>query len=230
MNKSVLLLDELETLGIVAGTTGKDFSGTDFRKDIEKLLSFLNLDVEAIAQLRQVHEDQTQMVKAKSDFCEVGDSIITALEDVILFIRTADCFPIFLVDVQNRVIALVHAGWRSAKKMLLAKTIEKMCDNYGSSIEALMMFVGPGLQREAFEVQEDFLANDSFMPYIDQENGKYLFDLNQYLQDEAMSCGIDPENILDLAICTKQNNDLFYSYRNGDGEKRNYSFICIKSL
>lgn len=230
MNKSIVLLDELEMLGVVAGTTGTAYSGVNVEDDIMQLIEDLKLDVDAQAFLKQVHEDQIQVVEHNSDFCKQGDAIITNLEKVLLFIRTADCFPIFLIDVEQRVVGLVHAGWRSANKMLLSKTIDKMCAQYSSNINSLMMFVGPALSREAFEVQEDFLCHDNFLPYIDSENDRYLFDLNQYLQDEAMACGIDPENILDLSICTYQNNDLFYSYRKGDADKRNYSFILINPL
>lgn len=228
MNNATVIFDELEMLGIFAGTLGKDSSGLDPEKDIKYLLDSQGLDLSNYAYLQQEHGTEIQVLKEAKNFCAPGDALLTNVPNVLLFIRTADCYPVFIVDIEKHVVALVHAGWRSAYGMILSKTIEKMSEAFDCNPNSMMVFIGPGLQRESFEVQEDFLEHDNFIPYIDQEDERYLFDLNQYLQDEAMASGIDPENILDLAICTYQNNDLFYSYRKGDQNKRNYSFICIQ--
>ncbi len=55
-----------------------------------------------------------------------GDAIISSEPGVAVGIRTADCVPILLVDVNHHVVAAVHAGWRGTAANIVAATVAEM--------------------------------------------------------------------------------------------------------
>ena len=42
---------------------------------------------------------------------------------ITLKIQTADCVPIFMVDKINRLIGLVHSGWKGTKNSIILSAL-----------------------------------------------------------------------------------------------------------
>lgn len=236
MDDSLYLYDSIGDNSIVAGFTLKDYKGTDLEKEIPQLASDLGIVLKDAVYLNQVHED-TVIVFDGTNGVELdqsiihsfaGDAIVTARKGTLIIVRTADCIPICLYDNQNHVSALVHAGWRSANMNILSKTIDSMKRDFMSQTEDIIMVLGPGLQKNSFEVQEDFFDNFNLCPYIEKIDTKLCLDLSMFLQDEAISNGILEHNIVNSGICSYENNDLLYSYRRGDKENRTISFMFMR--
>ena len=213
-----------EKENIVYGFTDNLFAGVEPEADINQIIKDLDLSVNQAIYLNQVHGDGIVDVCDGDDgvFCFEGDALVTSLSDAMLVVRTADCYPIFLYDGQK--IAVVHAGWQSALKNILRKTI-----GFFENPAEIKMFIGPGLEKDCFEVKEDFMQNLGVLPHIEQKNGTFYFDLQDFLIKEAQGSGVLLENVESANICTFCAANL-YSYRNGDLKPRIYSFISMKSF
>ena len=65
-------------------------------------------------------------------------------------VRTADCLPIFLTNLQGSFVALIHAGWKGLLNGVIEKTIDKI-----SSSSEIIVWLGPCIGQESFEVGND---------------------------------------------------------------------------
>ncbi len=67
---------------------------------------------------RQVHGTRIVEVDSSSGsgprVVGEADGFVTSARGVLLAVTAADCVPVFIVDLQGRCIALLHAGWRGA--------------------------------------------------------------------------------------------------------------------
>ena len=136
----------------------------------------------------------------------------------------ADCTPVFFYDHVKKVIGLAHAGWRGTLLNIAGKMVKAFVNDFNSNPSDIRIAIGPSLGSCCFEVDKDvadlFLSeNGEFEKYMEIKEPKYYFNLweiNKYL---LMKEGIKEENIEISGICTKCNNDLFFSHR-GQGGKR----------
>ena len=159
-----------------------------------------------------------------------ADGWMTKVPSICLVIRTADCLPLLIFDKKLKYAAAIHAGWRGTSKHIVENAIQSLT-SLGSRTEDINAVIGPHICKDCYEVGEDVL--DDF-----EENGwnfeaistkkaskKYLLDLKAAVKSELSRFGVT--NIDASSHCTKCSNDLFYSYRAGDTEGRNISFIAI---
>ena len=83
----------------------------------------------------------------------------------------------------------------------------------------LFVAIGPGLQRECFEVRSD-VFNQFPKEFLDKhpDKSKRLLNLSAYVYQQIISKGVLAEHIHRNTDCTKCNQEKYYSYRR-DGEK-----------
>lgn len=75
-----------------------------------------------IASLWQVHGNRTIIVREPTERKEQADGLITDKPDLLLTIRAADCQQILVYAPEQRVVGLLHVGWRG----LLSSPIDHM--------------------------------------------------------------------------------------------------------
>jgi len=102
--------------------------------------------------LRQIHSDAMHVVSAARPDPPQGDAIATREPGLLLGIQTADCVPILLVDVRNRAVAAVHAGWRGTLNRIAAKALGRMRAEFGTRPADVLAALGPGIRRCCYEV------------------------------------------------------------------------------
>ncbi|MBL8994648.1 MAG: laccase domain-containing protein, partial [Spirochaetia bacterium] len=92
---------------------------------------------EKIAVLNQVHGADIAVIGKKESHDLLGmpiahggsrllgsyDAVITDQRGITISVKTADCTPILVFDAKHKVIAAIHAGWRSAAAGILPKTL-----------------------------------------------------------------------------------------------------------
>jgi YfiH family protein len=125
----------------------------------------------------QIHSDLIRVIDAgsrnasswaSSDSSQplTGDGLITARPARLLAILAADCLPILLVDVKQRVVAALHCGWRGTLRRIAEKGVGRMRMLFGSRPEDLRAAIGPGIRSCCYkvgpEVEEAF---SSQFPY-----------------------------------------------------------------
>lgn len=145
----------------------------------------------------------------------IADATVTNQKHIVLTQDTADCPSVLFADPIEQVIALAHAGWKSAKADIIEATIHQMCE-LGAKREQIHAVVGPCIAQKSYEVKEDFYQ--SFI-HNESKNGQffkeikhsYLFDLRAYVDQKLALAEI--EHISHIAIDTYPLENGFFSYR-----------------
>jgi len=174
----------------------------------------------------QVHSDTVAVVAGghrgrgayrRATALRETDGLITAEKNVPLAVLTADCLPLFLVDPERRVMALVHAGWRGMRKKIIARAIKIMEEDFSTDPADLLVALGPSLRRCCYEVGGEFRTYFSGDVY--PQGSKFYFDL----------AGAAFGQLSESGICTSCMNHEFFSYRReGAGAGRSMSLMELK--
>lgn len=204
------------------------FSGREFSQDRrEEFLSRLQLSAPAFF-LKQVHGNRILEItpETQDTSCEEGDGLMTQTNTP-LGIRTADCMPVFFADQDQKVVALIHAGWRGLHQGILEKAVHLFKENYGVTKEKIRIFIGPFIRTCCYEVGDEFC---SYFPETcaPQKGRKPHMDLYKEALRRLKKEGISAFHILDSEICTACQNHLFFSARKEKTENRIFSVIQIK--
>jgi len=220
------------------GVSKGDFDSLNFGKYTEdsmlnvaenrkRLFSALGIEKPIMVFPRQVHGDAVACLTAEdiegqeNITIEETDAVITNLRHVILTTVHADCLVVYLLDPINKVIGLVHAGWRGTRENISAKTVGLMTQNLGADKEKIIAVIGPGLDGCCFEVgievYEEFRIR---FDYIDEfasncSNNKYLIDLKGLNARQLKDAGVGQVHITDY--CTSCSPELFFSHRRDKG-------------
>jgi len=125
---------------------------------------------------------------------------------VVLFLMTADCFPLAYHDPVKNVAALAHLGWKSTDLGLAGKVVELMTKRFGSDPKDVVAFFGPGIHRESYLVQSPTQKDDRrWTPFLEDALGRSpatgealgftKVDLVGFNQSALMDVGIQEGNI-----------------------------------
>lgn len=182
-------------------------------------------------QAEQVHENNVYFIREKCKGKKIAlvDGIISDY-NALLLVRTADCLPIFIYNPSLKRIALLHAGWKGTLNKILSKTLNEY---FYQVLTDTYIWIGPGIEKKCYQI--DFKTIEEFrkafpkdLPFYDKKEGKYYLDLKLLSLYQAKEMGVLKDNIEVSSICTFCDTNNFYSYRRGDKEERNFSFILLK--
>ncbi len=161
-----------------------------------------------------------------------GDGLWTEAVRTRLGVRVADCVPVLLAGwAQDRPwIAAVHAGWRGAVAGILDRAVG-IFQARGGQCGSLYFAFGPCIQPCHFEVGDEVIAAARRHPAWEASlalpgpSGKPHLDLHGLLRAQALHLGLDPAKDGSIRRCTCCERDLFFSYRCGDREGRQWGLI-----
>ena len=198
-------------------------------KEINDLIKELKLD--NYYEVKQTHSDIVHIIDDNYINNSVGDALITNQKNTPIIIKIADCIPILIYDKENKVISLVHSGWKGTLKNITIKTIEIMISKYNSKKEIIYVYIYPSIRQCHFEIQEDVysLFKDTINnidKYTNKLENKYYIDMQSIIKDKLIEIGIT--NIIDTNICTYCNHDIYHSYRYNHTNQRNILLAMIK--
>jgi len=187
-----------------------------------RFLDALQLHTGQLCTVRQAHTSQIHIIGEVPVHWNPpeGDALVTGRPGVALAVKTADCFPILIVDPTTRVIASVHSGWKGTLARILFKTMEAMRGAFACDPSRLLVAIGPAIRPCCFEVGSEVadLFGEQYpgIPLASRhahQPGKYFLDLGAALRVQLKEAGIPEDNVHDLGLCTKCRNDEFFSYR-----------------
>ena len=142
---------------------------------------------------------------------------MTAAAGLLLGIQIADCVPVLVVDVERRVVAAFHAGWRGTVAGIVERGVAAMGAEYGSRSEDLVAAVGPSIGACCYavgdEVQGEF--RQAF-PYSEELFRGMRLDLWEANRRQLTASGVSPDRITVAGECTACS-------RNQDGSRRYFS-------
>ncbi len=204
--------------------------------DRNRKLIIIKMGMKPLVFLNQVHGNDVKVLKKDdndlSESFEPGketytaDSIITDMTDVFLVIQVADCQAVMLYDKKKKIIANIHSGWRGSIDNIIGKTVDTMISEFGCRPEEIIAGISPSLGPCCSE----FINYKKEIPkrlWTYKIKNKDYFDFWEMSRDQLLDKGIKNEHIENMALCTKCNTDVFYSYR---GEKTTGRFACVIAM
>jgi polyphenol oxidase len=216
----------------LGGTNGD--SRENVIENRRRIFEALGRPVESIFDAWQVHgrevicADRPRPLDAAH---QKADAILTDSREISLFMRFADCVPIFLFDPRHKVVGLVHAGWRGTVDRAAAAAVERMAAAYGSSPAEILAGIGPSICVDHYEIGKDpevvatvrqaFGSDASAV--LRQPNGSIHLDLWQANQIVLERAGV--RQIEQAGVCTFCQNHDWYSHRAEKGKTGRYGVL-----
>lgn len=142
-----------------------------------------------------------------------ADAVVTSRPGVLIGVRTADCFPVLLVDPVTRSLAAVHAGWRGTAAAVLTNAIRGLVDEFGARPANVEAAIGPGIGSCCFEVGEE-VARVFSHEFVERRRARPHVDLAAALEDQLSRSGVTSVN--SCCQCTSCDLGQYFSHR-GEG-------------
>ncbi len=151
-----------------------------------------------------------------------ADAILTNNPRVTLFMRFADCVPVFFYEPRKRVVGLAHAGWQGTVKGTVQAAVQAMQETFGCEPVDIRAAIGPSISAHHYvvgpevveKVRETFGDRTSELIYANDGNNP-SFDLwkaNRFLLEES---GVREIEV--ASICTACQLDEWFSHRGEHG-------------
>jgi len=185
---------------------------------------------------QQVHG--TAVVKAAPGNAVPGrpkaDGVLISDPGVEGSLRFADCFPIVLASsLPSPWIAILHSGYKGTVLDIAGKTCASIFSEEGTDPSRTWAWIGPGIGKKHYfrKMGEEWTREglDFFSPGNTRIEGKdAFFDIGGEIRLRLLAAGLKEENICSIPLCTFHDNDVCYSYRNGDRENRLFLLAWLR--
>src|SRR4030042_1615510 len=115
-----------------------------------------------------------------------------------------------LIDEKNKAIGLLHSGWRGTVGKITLVGIQTMMREYGSEVDNLKLYIGPGIQQCCFSLEMPFLKElPELCKYIHKRIAKKHMDLPGIIEFTAIEAGVKRKNIIRDETCTVDSHRYF---------------------
>jgi polyphenol oxidase len=210
--------------GITAAGPGADFGITTAGSVPSFLERYRDLAAQlgfgAVAVPRQVHGVRVLEVGWRQVASGAGasvvvpgeaDGVFSARRGVLLAVTAADCVPVYLASPEQRVLALLHAGWRGVAGGVLEEGLSSLRTRYGTRPEHLYLHLGPAICGTCYEVGPEV------MEALGRPRTRAPLDLRGELFRRATGAGVRSDRVTRSAWCTACDGDRFHSHRGSGG-------------
>jgi hypothetical protein len=137
-----------------------------------------------------------------------ADGHLSPRRGTAMAVTVADCVPVFLAHPSGAAAAL-HSGWRGTAARITERAIGQL-GSLGFPSSELRVHCGPAICGRCYEVSADVHAR-----LTGRDPGKpTTVDLRALIADHARALGV--REITISPLCTKCDNDRFFSHRAGD--------------
>jgi len=181
--------------------------------------------------LNQIHENISIELPCDKSLLD-ADASFTMQKKIVCAVRTADCLPILLTNVNGDFVSAIHAGWRSLASGIIENTLNKV-----KSTSQIIAWLGPSISGQSYEVGRQVFDvfteydPDSKCGFKKLPSNKYLLNLPNIAIDKLRKKGVTKlfGAGVDESFCTYRDNDSFYSFRRDGKTGRMASLIWIDS-
>ncbi len=209
-----------------------DFSLTVDQNDLTEkqkqiLSAQLGFTLKTTVNIRQVHGNEVIIISKVDEYISLeilkeADGILTDVAHLPILIRSADCVPIFIYDLKQKRIGLLHAGWKGTQQKILINALKLM----RIQSEDVKIAFGPAIRDCCYEIGKDVL--EYFPDDAVQRQSRYYLDLVKANIRQAVDFRIEKENITDCQICTCCDESYFSHRKEGDSAGRMISLMMLK--
>ena len=216
-------------------------SRTNVLENRRRVASVLAVGPENLAIARQVHGiDHVRADKSwqsaplpDPDLLPEADAVISDNPAFVAAVLTADCVPVLIAGEGGRIVAAIHAGWRSALAGIVENVVSAMAD-MGCARAGMMAAVGPSIRQPSYEVGADYRQQfverdpDSARFFTTGEQEKPRFDLPGYVVGELDRSGVG--RIDDVAMDTCADQARFFSNRRAFKQAENGFGLQVSAI
>ncbi len=217
------------------GTVGDDPQAV--AENRKRCFSSQGCDIQTLFDVWQVHSTDVVIAEAPRSPDtphQKADIILTDRPGVTLFMRFADCVPIFLVDPVRRAIGIAHAGWVGSVARVASVAVQAMIRQYQCRPEDIRAGIGPSIGVEHYPVGEDVIAqvkrsfpSDFERLLIEYSDGVH-FDLCKANRISLEEQGIS--HIEESGICTACHLEDWFSHRGEAGKTGRFgALLALKA-
>ncbi len=211
-----------ETLN-VGGTVGDDAARV--QENRSRSFGAVGRRVESSFDVWQVHSADAVVAQAPrrpEEPHQKADIIFTDKPDVTLYMRFADCVPIFLYEPHSGVVGLVHAGWLGTVRGATRAAVESMVREYDVRPADILAGIGPSIGPDHYEVGPDVVAQveqafaKESQQLIERREGRTYLDLWTANKIQLQLAGV--EQVETAGLCTACHLDDWFSHRAEKGK------------
>jgi YfiH family protein len=213
----------------------------DNKENISKNLTIVQKKIKSnlkkIVLLNQIHSNKFCFIDKKLKLNNnkfKGDALITNRTNTPIGVLTADCAPILIFDQKYKMVAAIHAGWKSAYKGIVKKVLKFMIKE-GCSSDNITAVIGPCISLKSYEIKKDFIKrfikkDIKTKAFFKKIGNKNYFNLNEYVVYQLKNLNIKKIEVINKDTFNIKNN--FFSARrsksnNENDYGRNISVIMI---
>ena len=150
------------------------------------------------------------------------DGHATRATGVLLTVSVADCVPITLVHPEERVVALLHGGWRGVAAGILERGLGVLAERFQARAADLHVHLGPAICGRCYEVGPEVHRGLG----LTEPGAPEPLDLRAVLAERALEAGVHEDHVTASTWCTKCGETPFFSHRGGRPE-RQVAFVGI---
>ena len=143
---------------------------------------------------------------------EEADGHLTDERGTAMAVTVADCVPVFLAHPSGAA-AVLHSGWRGTEARIVQIAIGQL-DALGFRADDLRLHCGPAICGACYEVSPEVYGRLTGRD-VDRPT---TVDLRSLIADHAHELGVREISI--STLCTRCDNDRFYSHRAGDAGRQ----------
>ncbi|MEP6729833.1 MAG: polyphenol oxidase family protein [bacterium] len=143
---------------------------------------------------------------------EEADGHLAPERGTSMAVTAADCVPVFLAHPSGATAAL-HSGWRGTAARITERAIAQFAE-LGHDAAELLIHCGPAICGRCYEVSPDVYAQLTHRTV----SVPTCVDLRALIADHARAAGV--RRISVSGLCTKCDNDRFFSHRAGDAGRQ----------
>ncbi len=173
----------------------------------KKFFKKIGITPEAVVTVGSLHKNHVQTVSIGDAGRVLGnvDGLLTQAKDLYLTLTVADCLPVYLFDPENKVVGLLHCGWRGIVSNILEGGISNMVKEFGSLPQNILVGIGPGIAKCHFEVGKDVAEK--------LDSSEKFVDLKRIVKERLLTLGLDEGNMETSPDCTFCLVDKYFSFR-----------------
>ncbi|MGI8608809.1 MAG: laccase domain-containing protein [Candidatus Dormibacteria bacterium] len=147
------------------------------------------------------------------------DGLITE-EPWPLMVRVADCFPVIVYEPAEKMVAVVHCGWRGTVTGILPRAVARLIRESGGRLSELRAGIGPGICGGCYEVGQEVARaawEAGLAPHLsaDADGTHYRFDIAGALTGQLLEAGLQAGHVERLDRCTFEDPGLPSFRRDG---------------
>jgi len=164
----------------------------------------------------QIHGTTVQWHRAGQEGWLILDGVdghATGSPGVLLTVTVADCIPVYLVAPTQRVVALLHAGWRGTAGGMLQQGVELLRREAFVTAPEIVMHCGVGICGSCYEVGSEVL--ERLTPGRRPGVSSGHVDLREVLARQAAELGITEVSV--SPWCSAHDREHFFSHRASGG-------------